>query len=73
MTLPNPGDRVRITGIMPEDPAPLAVGDKGTVTNVFNRHDPRFTQISVDWDSGRSLLLLPNDPFQVIPSGHDDT
>ena len=66
MIIPNPGDRVRMTGVMPDDPAPLAVGEEGTVTDVFNVEDRRFTQISVEWDSGRSLLLLPNDPFQVI-------
>ena len=66
MTIPNPGDRVRMTGIMPEDPDPIPVGDEGTVQEVFNADSPRFMQISVAWDSGRSLLLLPNDPFRVI-------
>jgi hypothetical protein len=66
MTLPNNGDRVRVTGILPDDPAPLAIGEEGTVDGVFNADDPRFAQISVKWDSGRTLFLLPNDPFKVI-------
>lgn len=56
------GDRVRMTGIMPNDPAPLAVGEEGTVRAVFNP-DSDMAQIDVVWDSGRTLLLLPGDPF----------
>ena len=66
MTIPKPGDRVRITGIMKDDPDPLDIGDEGTVEEVFNLFDHRLTQIDVTWDSGRSLLLLPSDPFQII-------
>lgn len=57
------GQRVRITGIMPEEPAPLAVGEEGTViTDGPNSSD----QILVRWDSGRSLILLTIDPFVVL-------
>ncbi|WP_433206731.1 DUF4314 domain-containing protein [Nocardia sp. CA-107356] len=55
-----PGDRVRITGIMPNDPDPLAVGATGTVTKV------RDSQIDVDWDNGRRLILLDDDPFAIL-------
>lgn len=57
-----PGDRVLITGIQPDDPAPLPIGSCGTVVYVSE------SQIDVDWDAevGRSLMLLPGDPFTVI-------
>lgn len=66
MTIPTPGQRVRVTGILPDDPAPLAIGEEGTVRMVFNDNHPQFTQISVKWDSGRTLFLLPDDPFEVV-------
>ncbi len=59
------GDRVRITGVMPNDPAPLEVGEEGTVITVMNQATT-LEQIHVDWDSGRTLLLLPADPFEVV-------
>ena len=60
--LPQPDDRVRITGIMRDDPDPLPVGTTGTVivANAFTG------QILVDWDCGRRLILLTEDPFEVI-------
>lgn len=67
---PKIGDRVRMVGIMPNDPAPLPVGLEGTVTDVT---PPEWSlqQYTVDWDrddSGarRSLMLLPGDPFVII-------
>ena len=65
------GDRVRITGIMPNEPAPLRVGLEGTVTTVMNP-GTSIEQIVVDWDLSegetrpRSLMLLPSDPFEKV-------
>jgi hypothetical protein len=59
------GDRVRVVGILPNDPSPLPVGSEGTVTAVLNEATT-LAQVCVDWDNGRSLMLLPNDPFVVI-------
>ena len=58
MTLPDVGTRVRLVS-MPDDPDPIAPGTEGTVTYV-NRWGslPDSTQIAVDWDNGRSLMLL---------------
>lgn len=56
------GDRVRVTGTMSNDPAPMEVGAEGTVTYVSEQ----FGQYGVDWDNGRSLMLLQGDPFVVI-------
>ncbi len=62
MTL-QPGDRVRITGTMPNDPDPLPVGATGTVARVLHSAQ----QADVAWDNGRTLLLLLDvDPYQVI-------
>ena len=65
------GDRVRITGILPDDPAPLPIGLEGTVTTVMNQATA-LEQIAVDWDlipgaeRPRSVMLLPGDPFEKI-------
>lgn len=62
MTL-QPGDRVRITGTMPDDPDPLPIGTTGTVLRLLDSG----RQADVDWDNGRTLLLLLDvDPYQVI-------
>lgn len=61
-----PGDRVRMTGIMRDDPAPIPVGTEGTVVEVLNPDHRLLTQIAVDWDDDRSLMLLPQDPFEVL-------
>lgn len=58
------GDRLRITGIMPNEPDPLAIGEMGTVTKVMNHRDSQ--QISVKWDSGRQLRLIDTDPFERV-------
>lgn len=65
--IPANGSRVRVTGIMPNDPCPMEVGAEGTVvdTNLmpvgWGPH-----QIYVEWDNGRSLILLSTDPFIVV-------
>ena len=63
--IPGPGDRIRIVGIMPNDPDPIPVGTEGTVTSV----NPTVGQIYVDWDINRSLILLTTDPFIRVVSG----
>ncbi len=60
--LPLTGDRVRMTGLMPRDPAPLPVGTEGTVREVR----PEVSQIFVTWDNGSHLILLTTDPFEII-------
>lgn len=67
--IPRPGDRVKITGTMPNDPCPLPVGLTGTVEMV----NATVRQIYVDWDEEpdgrkRSLILLTTDPFAIV--GH---
>lgn len=67
MILPKPGDRVRMTGVMQNDPDPMPVGATGTVTEA----NPDVRQIYVDWDADedgrkRSLILLMDDPFEVL-------
>ncbi len=55
------GTRVRVTGTMPNDPDPMPIGSTGTVTG------GNGGQIWVRWDdSQRSLILLPDDPYEVI-------
>ncbi|WP_169816119.1 DUF4314 domain-containing protein [Nocardia miyunensis] len=61
--IPIVGDRVRITGPM-DDPAPLDIGEEGTVTAVLPHS--WGTQIFVSWDSGRHLILVDTDPFEVL-------
>ena len=66
--MPREGDRVRITGVMPNDPCPLEVGEMGTVVGL-NPMPPGSgfgDQIFVRWDTGRSLILLADDPFEVV-------
>jgi hypothetical protein len=62
--LPVPGDRIRLVA-MPSDPDPIPVGSPGTVVAVFE-HDS-WTQIDVDWDNGRTLMLtMPEDAIEII-------
>lgn len=62
--LPKAGDRIRVTGVLPDDPCPVEVGAEGTVTGVNDGWD--LTQITVDWDCGRTLMLLATDPFEIL-------
>ncbi|NKY33838.1 DUF4314 domain-containing protein [Nocardia speluncae] len=68
-TTPRVGDRVRITGLLPADPAPLEIGTTGTVTHI---NDLCPGQIFVDWDNGRALILLDTDPFEILPAASAD-
>lgn len=62
------GDRVKVTGIMRDDPAPMEIGAEGTVEYVLPGTPGIGPQISVKWDNGRTLFLLGKDPF--IVTGH---
>lgn len=60
----NPGDRVRLIS-MTDDPDPIPAGQMGTVVGVYPRSD--WTQVDVDWDCGRSLMLsVPPDRVEVL-------
>lgn len=65
MPRPKIGDRVRITGVMFDDPDPLPVGYEGTVTYV-TPPEWDLQQYQVDWDGTRTLILLPHDPFIIL-------
>lgn len=60
--LPRPGDRVRLTGTIPEERSPLPIGTVGTVLCVH----AEVGQIHVDWDSDRGLVLLITDPYEIV-------
>lgn len=69
------GDRVRLVAPMVDDPFPIAVGDEGIVTwiNRVSAHsigawpNNEFWQMSVEWISGRSLILtVPPDKFEIV-------
>lgn len=77
MTSLRPGDRIRLLA-MGNDPDPLPVGSTGTVRRVREVTDRRgaWQQVSVAWDSGRSLMLaVPPDAVQrtgwIEPAGED--
>lgn len=57
-----PGTRIQITGAMPDEPDPLEIGARGTVTRVSEGTG----QIFIDWDNGRRLILLDTDPFDIV-------
>jgi hypothetical protein len=65
------GDRIVLLA-MPEDPAPLPVGSKGTITKLPD--DPERERATfgnfvayVKWDDGRTLsLCIPPDEVRVI-------
>lgn len=63
---PRVGDRIRITGPIPEEPNPVPVGTEGTVTWVGQWTRELTRQIGVDWDNGSKLLLLGSDPYEVL-------
>ncbi len=63
--LPTPGDRIRMTGLMPNDPCPKPVGAEGTVIEI-SEGVYTCTQIIVRWDDGGSLMVLADDPYEVI-------
>ena len=63
------GDRIRLIA-MPDDPDPIPVGSTGTILSVT---EGRFAQIEVEWDSGRSLALVPGvDRYEILPRTDDN-
>jgi len=56
------GDRIMLLEML-DDPCPLEPGSTGTVTSV----NADVGQIHVKWDSGRTLMLVPPDQFDIIP------
>lgn len=68
--VPRAGDRIRLVS-MDDDPDPILIGQTGTVVDVA-RHGAgksAWSQIDVDWDNGRSLMLVsPPDTFEIVPS-----
>ena len=65
------GDRVRLVS-MTDDPDPIAAGELGTVAGVYPQSD--WTQVDVDWDSGRSLMLsIPPDRVARLATGNSET
>lgn len=51
---------------MPDDPDPLPVGSEGTI-NYVGRFPGEGQQIGVDWDNGRTLMLIVGvDDFEVF-------
>ncbi len=66
---PKIGDRIRLIS-MNDDPDPIAAGSLGTVVAVHLHHG--WTQVDVDWDNGRQLMLsLPEDRIEIL--GPDDS
>lgn len=68
---PQVGDRVRITGVMPDEPNPVPVGSEGTVTWVNTWTDRLTEQFAVDWDGDvkSNIYLLGSDPWKVVRRG----
>jgi len=55
------GTRIELID-MPDDPNPIPSGTRGTVTHIDD-----IGQISVKWDNGRGLSLIPGvDSFKII-------
>ena len=60
------GKRIRLTEMF--DPNPIPIGTEGLVTYVNRVPSMGFTQISVQWDNGRTLMLsVPPDKYEEIP------
>ena len=69
MTQLQAGDRIELVA-MPNDPAPIEVGARGTVRHVSTVQGitPRpYDQVDVEWDNGRTLgLCIPPDSVRVV-------
>ncbi|TWU38572.1 DUF4314 domain-containing protein [Novipirellula artificiosorum] len=64
MTQLKPGDRIRLTS-MTDDPDPIPTGTTGTVTGLHLQNG--WTQVDVDWENGRSLMLsIPPDVAERV-------
>jgi hypothetical protein len=63
-TVPAVGERIRLIS-MPEDPDPIPAGSLGTVREIHPQRG--WTQVEVDWDNGRQLMLsLPDDVIEIL-------
>lgn len=64
---PNIGRRIRLVQ-MGNDPDPIEPGAEGTITmwqDVYLGNV--YAQVSVNWDSGRTLMLcIPDDNFEFL-------
>ncbi len=50
---------------------PIPVGSLGTVIEVHEHRD--WTQVDVDWDNGRSLMLtMPDDCVAIVEPNHHE-
>ena len=63
---PKIGDRVRITGVMRDDPNPRPIGAEGVVDWLGQWTSELTQQIGVAWQDGSRLILLADDPFEII-------
>ena len=64
-----PGQRIRLIS-MSDDPDPIAPGATGTIVSV--RLLSSWSQIDVDWDNGRALMLsIPPDEIETIEPSKD--
>jgi len=62
--VPKIGDRIRLI-LMADDPDPIPTGTLGTVREIRPNHG--WTQVEVDWDNGRQLMLtLPEDHVEIL-------
>ncbi len=62
------GDRIRLVS-MPQDPDPIPVGSLGTVVAVRDQRE--WTQVDIDWDNGRTLMLtIPDDCVSIVEPNH---
>lgn len=61
------GQRIELVK-MGDDPCPIAPGTRGTVRSSSEvTFGGGWTQVSVDWDNGRSLMLtIPPDVVRVV-------
>ena len=63
------GDRIRLVSM--DDPDPIPAGTAGTVVGVSPQSD--WTQVDVDWDNGRSLMLtMPDDCVAIVEPNHHE-
>jgi len=59
------GDRIRLVS-MTDDPVPIPAGALGTIVGIYPQRG--WTQVDVNWDSGRSLMLtIPPDRIELVP------
>ena len=70
MTLPRPGDRIRLVA-MPDDPDPLPPGSVGTIVTVTKHGAGRdaWLQLDVEWENGRKLC--PSGKRAKSSAGHE--